>query len=681
MADLPRLPSPADYEDVGVSGEEAPAGNKESIFVGILETLQQNNFVLNEVSESADIIEENTASDESQSERRNRRINEENTDKPGVFSKAIGGLGAGVRGVGGILNKANPFQEGGLGTKMSILLISGVLFAISKFGDKLVKPLAKVLEMFDSDGGVLDKLKDSDLFKGVVSTFEKISEDIKARFETIKTDIQTAFDDAVATFNEIATTIKGLGDDVKKLLESITTAVGFVKGAYDSVMEYINSFDTRGSGPRNEYGDGRLDAFEMENLKNDLIDKAKNLVISLIDTIWASTNKFLVAAFAVGGIASVLIQGYIIRSIALKAAKAATAATLAAAGVPDDTKPSDAKDNAKRKSSTIKRVLTKAASAFTISTGATASTLGNTAATAAKTPGIGVNKHGRFYDLKTGRFVAKYQGKTFSLQHLAKYPKLLKIVKRLPFLAPIIGGVQMIDLFSDPDNTHDDKVVGMGRIMGGIGGSALFAKLGGALGTLALPGWGTVGGAILGAGGGYFAGEKVGEMLAAFMLGEKPEMPKLLRDLGNLGSILSPAEPPGTVAGPMISEYEKSAGVNDQYYEGEVPKMSILSASTGEYPQSSFASQLNDNLMNKNTALAIAAYQADKAANLKINTPLPGGRGDMPLSMPVVVDKGQVTNIQSNYGSRLNVDNGNITSRLFGDSLLIDVRGSLAGGF
>jgi len=353
MADLPQLPSPADYDYTGESGQ-APADNKESVFEGILETLQQNNFVLNEVSESADIIEENTAHDESETERRNRRINEENTDKPGAFSKAIGGLGAGVKGVGGILNKANPFQEGGLGTKMSILLISGVLFAISKFGDKLIKPLAKVLEMFDSEGGVLEKLKDSDLFKGIVATFEKISEDIKSRFETIKTDIQTAIDSAIATFNQIATTISSMGDDVKKLLEAVTTAVGFVKGAYDSVMEYINSFDTRGSGPRNEYGDGRLDAFEMENLKNDLIDKAKNLVISLIDTIWASTNKFLVAAFAVGGIASVLIQGYIIRSIALKAAKAATAATLAAAGVPDDTKPSDAKDNAKRKSSTIK---------------------------------------------------------------------------------------------------------------------------------------------------------------------------------------------------------------------------------------------------------------------------------------------------------------------------------------
>ena len=76
MADLPQLPSPADYEDVSASDGQAPADNKESVFEGILETLQHNNFVLNEVSESADIIEENTAHDESETERRNRRINE-----------------------------------------------------------------------------------------------------------------------------------------------------------------------------------------------------------------------------------------------------------------------------------------------------------------------------------------------------------------------------------------------------------------------------------------------------------------------------------------------------------------------------------------------------------------------------------------------------------------------------
>ena len=232
--DLPKLPSPADYNDVDqVPGTEASAENKESIFVGILETLQHNNFLLMNLSDSADVIEENTEDDESQTEKRDRRINQENTDKPGMFSKAIGGLGAGVKGVGGILNKANPFQEGGLGSKMSILLISGVLFAISKFGDKLVKPLAAVLEMFDGEGGVLEKIKNSEIFKGIVDTFETMGEDIK-----------TGFNVAIATFTKIKDAISGMGINLETLLEAVTTTVGFIQGAYDSVMEYINSFDT-----------------------------------------------------------------------------------------------------------------------------------------------------------------------------------------------------------------------------------------------------------------------------------------------------------------------------------------------------------------------------------------------------------------------------------------------------
>ena len=181
MADLPRVPPESDYsyqneagfDNSGKSGEARDDG-KDAVFADILETLQENNSLLGEVEQNLEEIEENTESDETASERRKRRVKEENTDKKGMFSSALGGLGAGIKGVGGVLNKANPFQEGGLGTKMSILLISGVLFAISKFGDKLVKPLAAVLKMIDAEGGVLDKLKDTELFKSVVETFEKI---------------------------------------------------------------------------------------------------------------------------------------------------------------------------------------------------------------------------------------------------------------------------------------------------------------------------------------------------------------------------------------------------------------------------------------------------------------------------------------------------------------------------
>ena len=661
MADLPQLPSPADYEDVGASDGQAPVENKESIFVGILETLQQNNFLLMNLSESTDVIEENTEDDESQTERRNRRINEENTDKPGAFSRAIGGLGAGVKGVGGILNKANPFQEGGLGTKMSILLISGVLFAISKFGDKLVKPLAEVLEMFDSEGGVLEKLKNSDLFKGIVETFEKIGEGIKEQFEKIGTDIKTAFDDAKATFETMGTdietafadaktsfeamgeTIKTMGDDIGKLLESVTLVGGYVKDAYDTIMAYINQFDTRGSGPRNEYGDGKLDAFEMKNLRLDLEKKLADFVSTLVGNV----IMVLGSIFGVG-----LLYSY---------AKGA----MYKLGLGD--KPSaEGPDKRSSRGSILKKIAARTASLFTITSGATASTIGATSATAAATPGTRLNSAGRLINAQTGRYVAQHQGRTFSLQHLAKYPRLLSIARKAPFLLPLIAGAEAIALFNDPNATHDDKIEGVGGILGGVGASAVMGKLGALLGTMALPGWGTVSGAILGATGGYFVGEEAGRMLARFMMGEAPEMPKLLRDLGNLGSILNPAEPPGTVAGPMINEYENNAGVNDQYYEGEVPKMSILSASTGEYPQASFVSQLDGNLMNKNTDLALAAYKADKAKKLKATTGVNDkyyDANDVP-KMEIITDNSTKQNFSTVSSNSLSVDDTSTSARL-----------------
>ena len=634
MADLPQLPSPADYEDVGASDGQAPAENKESIFVGILETLQDNNFLLMNLSESADEIEENTEDDESQTEKRNRRINEENTDKPGVFSKAVGGLGAGVKGVGGILNKANPFQEGGLGTKMSILLISGVLFAISKFGDKLIKPLASVLEMFDGEGGVLEKIKNSDLFKGIVDTFDTMGEDIK-----------TGFNDAIATFTKIKDAVSGMGISIETLLGAITTAVGFVKGAYDSVMAYINSFDTQGSGPRNEYGDGKLDAFELQNLKDDLMKKAQDLVTSIIGTVWNEISLATKLMFAAGGVVSILLQGALVARIAKMIA-----------GVSG--KPPSA-DGPKTRSSRGGIVRNLAKSLVVGTAAFSGSSVGNTRNTASLKPGQAINKAGSIYDTKTGRIVKT----ATSFTHLSKYPRLMTAAKRIPLLTPILTGVFAVDTMNDDTLSKDEKAIKLGGIIGGGLGAGGFGAIGGMLGSLfPVPGVGTIAGALGGSIGGYFFGEKVGEMLMSFLMGKDRDPIDIDSiNTSSLGSMMNTST--GTVA------------------TVENLPIQIMSASSGEYPQANAVSQLQGNLMNRNTDLALAAYEADKAkklSNTNLN-PLPGGRGDAPISMPVLVDKGQVTNIQSNYGSTLSVDNGNRTSRLFTDSLLIDVRSAYAG--
>ena len=291
MADLPQLPSPTGFDNSGKSGEAG--AEKQGIFASILKSLQTQTSLLFE-------IDDNTESDETASEKRKRRVKEENTDKKGMFSSALGGLGAGIKGVGGVLNKANPFQEGGLGTKMSILLISGVLFAISKFGDKLVKPLADVLKMIDSEGGVLDKLKDTEMFKSAMETFEKVKERAKT-----------------------------IGEDVEKLLEGATAVGAFISAAYESIKTYVLKFDTN--------KDGKLD-FDEAMAEDGLFEDMKDKIIESVGGYVAAVVGGMMAFHFGPAILGIAAQG--IMNARILAAIKGTAATKAApiAGTPFMTK-------------------------------------------------------------------------------------------------------------------------------------------------------------------------------------------------------------------------------------------------------------------------------------------------------------------------------------------------------
>ena len=254
MADLPQLPSPGEVN-----------AEKQGVFASILESLKAQTSLLFQ-------IDENTEDDESASEKRKRRVKEENTDKKGMFSSALGGLGAGIKGVGGVLNKANPFQEGGLGTKMSILLISGVLFAISKFGDKLVKPLADVLKMIDSEGGVLDKLKDTEMFKSAMETFEKVKERAKT-----------------------------IGEDVEKLLEGATAVGAFISAAYESIKTYVLKFDTNGDG-KLDFDEAMAEDGLFEDMKDKIIDSVGGYVAAVVGGMMAFHFGPAILAIAAQGI-------------------------------------------------------------------------------------------------------------------------------------------------------------------------------------------------------------------------------------------------------------------------------------------------------------------------------------------------------------------------------------------
>jgi len=617
MADLP---NPAENA-LAVQDDNG----KDAVFEGILETLQSNNILLGE-------IDENTEDDESVSEKRNRRVKEENTDKPGVFSKAIGGLGAGVKGVGGILNKANPFQEGGLGPKMSILLISGVLFAISKFGDKLIKPLAEVLEAFDSEGGVLEKLKNTELFKGIAATFEKIGADIKKQFETIGTDIQTAFDDSTATFKQMGETIKTMGDDIGKLLESVTLVGGYVKSAYDTIMGYINQFDTKGGGPRNEFADGKLDSFEMKNLRLDVEKKIFDFIGSLVTNIFSVMGTI----FGVGLLYQFAKGKMFALGLGDKSDK------------PDkNNKTSNNKDKFKSKSSLVRNLaksLVVGTSAFSGS-----SVGGNTAAASLK-PGQAINKAGSIYSTKTGQIVKP----ATSFTHLSKYPRLLMAAKRIPILTPLLTGGLALETMNDDTLSKDAKAIKLGGIIGGGLGAGGFGAIGGMLGTLfPVPGVGTIAGALTGSIGGYFFGEKVGEMLMSFLMGkDRDPIDISSMNTSTLGSMMD--GPPGT---PEAFKPKSSSG-----------NMEIRNASS----LGSTASQLDSTLMNKNSDLAIAAYQANLqsksalAFDHRLSQNHRDAKGAEVVVMPQIVDKSEIKTFNSNYSSSLGSNNNYSTVRVLG---------------
>ena len=129
-----------------------------------------------------------------------------------------------------------------------------------------------------------------------------------------------------------------------------------------------------------------------------------------------------------------------------------------------------------------------------------------------------------------GQKVSAMKSAVGQLAHLKKYPGLLKAAKRIPLLGPILSGAMVAQLLLS-DASHEEKVKGIGGIIGGGLGSAGFGMVGAAMGSI-FPGPGTVIGGILGSLGGWFGGEWLGTKLAGFLMGDKaakidkPNVPK-----------------------------------------------------------------------------------------------------------------------------------------------------------
>ena len=101
--------------------------------------------------------------------------------------------------------------------------------------------------------------------------------------------------------------------------------------------------------------------------------------------------------------------------------------------------------------------------------------------------------------------------------------KLLKIVgKAVPGLGLLLAGAEGISILMS-DASKEEKIKQLSGLLGGTMAAAVMGFGGAALGTLMLPGIGTIVGGGLGAIAGYFGGDYVGQKLAGWMLGDEVE--------------------------------------------------------------------------------------------------------------------------------------------------------------
>lgn len=113
------------------------------------------------------------------------------------------------------------------------------------------------------------------------------------------------------------------------------------------------------------------------------------------------------------------------------------------------------------------------------------------------------------------------------LSHLKKFPKLMKVAKRLPFFGTLLSAGLLVTTLLDDRVSNDNKVKAVGGVIGGAIGGFGGAKLGALAGAMTGP-IGALVGAFGGGIAGFFAGDEIGQMIAEFLMDDKqPERPKV----------------------------------------------------------------------------------------------------------------------------------------------------------
>ena len=172
-------------------------------------------------------------------ERRQKKLEAGETDKPSRLKGFVSGMGSKIS---GLASSLNPFGSGfAFGNIGRILLAGGGIALIRNFGEQFIDPLADMLQEISD--------------KGFKKTLIGIKDNIKERLEPTLAGMKSAFND---------------------FMDAIGRSITFVKSVYTMINDYIMSFDTGGKiiegGPLKGtvMPDGKIDAKELEFLKEDL---------------------------------------------------------------------------------------------------------------------------------------------------------------------------------------------------------------------------------------------------------------------------------------------------------------------------------------------------------------------------------------------------------------------------
>ena len=169
---------------------------------------------------------------------------ENNEKRPGILART----GASIKGA------AKAFLGSTLG---KLLLVGGVLTLLKLFGEKLVNPLANLIET----------IKRGDLSKKINELKEALKTTAIEAFEALKTKVEEMIQIVIDVKNKIVEYV-----DKLKLM-------------FDPLLDYIDSFDVD--------GDGVLDAEERRNLKLSIQEKIKDFIYDTIgETLLAVGSVF-----------------------------------------------------------------------------------------------------------------------------------------------------------------------------------------------------------------------------------------------------------------------------------------------------------------------------------------------------------------------------------------------------